>query len=562
MKKKLVILSIGMLPLMFVNAQQQDTTFVRTVVVENEYNPTVMDASKINVLPKVEEPTVPKTHIDYANSIRPIGTWNYQAMQPIVNEWKPDPASRGYLRAGYGNNGNVDARFGYLWDITKRDRLNIAASLDGWNGDLAGLRNQDWSSRLYNTKVGLDYRHAFKKVDFLLGGAYRSQVFNYISYMADDNEGDVVPDATNNQTGNPSGKQHQTLAHAYMGFASNDPDMSIQFETELGFKSFKEKYPVNNLNEANKETNLYVVADVWKQNKNHTRLGLKARFDNYAYANELVENRNVFEINPYFALQNDDWKVRLGAHVDWIGMKDDDKVYVSPDVNLEYTFSDGYVLFAKAEGGRQASSFYEWVDMTPYFLESNVNPIYLTLDAALGLKASPANGWWFLLSGGYQIRENDACWILAQKHLYWYAVNFYGKTDVYYGTVELKHDYKDLLDFSLKGTYYHWDYDNKDLIGLASTDALSLKPEVEILAEVGFKPMQGLRVNLGYEYVKRCNDNMGDPVSNLYAGADYALLKNLNVFAKINNLLNKEYVAPYVYPAQKLNFLAGVSLQF
>ena len=192
MKKKLVILSIGMLSLMVANAQQQDTTFVRTVVVENEYNPTVMDASKINVLPKVEEPTVPKTHIDYANSIRPISAWNYQAMQPIVNEWKPDPAYRGYLCAGYGNNGNVDARFGYLWDITKRDRLNIAASLNGWNGDLASWGNQDWSSRLYNTKVGLDYRHTFKKVDFLLGGAYRSQVFNYVSYMTEDNEGDVV----------------------------------------------------------------------------------------------------------------------------------------------------------------------------------------------------------------------------------------------------------------------------------------------------------------------------------------------------------------------------------
>ena len=55
---------------------------------------------------------------------------------------------------------------------------------------------------------------------------------------------------------------------------------------------------------------------------------------------------------------------------------------------------------------------------------------------------------------------------------------------------------------------------------------------------------------------------VGDPISNLYLGADYALLKNLNVFAKFNNLLNKEYVASYAYPAQKLNFLAGVSLQF
>jgi outer membrane receptor protein involved in Fe transport len=74
--------------------------------------------------------------------------------------------------------------------------------------------------------------------------------------------------------------------------------------------------------------------------------------------------------------------------------------------------------------------------------------------------------------------------------------------------------------------------------------------------------MQGLRVNVGYEYVKRCNDRAGDPISNLYAGADYALLKNLSIFAKFNNLLNKEYVRCNAYPAQKLNLLAGVSIQF
>ena len=55
---------------------------------------------------------------------------------------------------------------------------------------------------------------------------------------------------------------------------------------------------------------------------------------------------------------------------------------------------------------------------------------------------------------------------------------------------------------------------------------------------------------------------MYDPINNLYAGADYALLKNLSVFAKVNNLLNKEYVRHDAYPAQKLNFLGGLSLQF
>ena len=35
------------------NTQPKDTTMNRTVVVEQEYNPDILDASKVNVLPKV-----------------------------------------------------------------------------------------------------------------------------------------------------------------------------------------------------------------------------------------------------------------------------------------------------------------------------------------------------------------------------------------------------------------------------------------------------------------------------------------------------------------------------
>ena len=551
MKKKLIIASLGILPWVASYAQQ-DTTLVRTVVVENEYNPTVMDASKINVLPKVEEPTVPKTHIDYSTSIRPVASWNYQAMSPIVKDWTADAAYRGYLRAGYGNNGNVDAALGYLWDITKKDRLNVAALLDGWNGELP-LKGSDWTSRYYRTQVGLDYKHSFKKIDFLLGGSYRSQVFNYIggSYLNDMSESEQF-----------SNKQHQTLANAYLGFASNEKDMPVQFEAEVGMKMFGEKYPVMYHKETNKETNLYLKGDVWKQSSNDTRFGLKVNVDNYSYASEYSEDWTAIEGNPYIATQNDDWKVRVGAHVDWMG-GEDGKVYVSPDVCGEYVFSDSYVLFAKAGGGRQTSSFYDLAHITPFFYESYIKPTYMTLDAALGLKASPANGWWFLLSGGYQIRENDVCLELGEGYPFWHARNIYGKTDVFYGTAELKYDYKDLLDFALKGTYYQWNYKNPDWVGGdPSEGALSLKPQLELNVEFGYKVMEGLRVHAGYEYVKRCNDVAGDAVSNLYAGADYALLKNLSIFAKFNNLLNKEYVASYAYPAQKLNFLGGVSLRF
>ena len=166
MKKISIVAVLGFMPLVGAFAQQ-DTTVNRTVIVENEYNPTVMDASKINVMPQMNEPKATKKNINYATSLRPVSAWDYQAMSPVVREWESATAYRGYLRGGYGNNGNVDLAAGYLWDISKIDRLNVSASLVGWNGDLS-YQEKDFASRLYNAKVALDYKHSFKKVDFFL----------------------------------------------------------------------------------------------------------------------------------------------------------------------------------------------------------------------------------------------------------------------------------------------------------------------------------------------------------------------------------------------------------
>ena len=264
----------------------------------------------------------------------------------------------------------------------------------------------------------------------------------------------------------------------------------------------------------------------------------------------------------YYGYENDDWRIRLGAHVDWwSGI--DDEVNFSPDVNVEYIFSDSYVLYAKAGGGRENKSLMELTEFTPYWTLSHpyILPTYMSLDAAIGLKASPMNGLWFNLTGGYQIRENDLFWKLVDGSASYLGFE-QGKSKVAYGSAELKYDYKDLFDLGLKATYYHWKGDKMEgLDQYAEERLLALKPEMELNAEVGFKPVQALRINAGYEYVKRAEE-IYDPISNLYVGADYALMKNLSIFAKANNLLNKEYVRVDAYPAQKLNFLAGLSLQF
>lgn len=543
---KRIVLMVGICMGTFVMAHaQQDTTMNRTVIVENEYNPTVMDASKINVMPKVEEPKAAKRNIDYATSLRPVASWNYQAMSPVVREWETDKAYRGYIRAGYGNNGNVDVKAGYLWDMTAKDRLNLVASVDGWNGTLKDWAGLDWKSRLYNTKVGVDYRHAFKKVDFLLGGNFRSQVFNYmwnpIFSVASDN------------------KQHQTLGNVYLGLASTDKEMSIQYKGEVGLNYFKQKYPTL-LKEGNEKT-VYLNGDIWKVFGEQS-LGLNFDFNNYLYSMEGMEDATSLELNPYYTLKSENLRIRLGAHVDWWSGAED-KVKFAPDINLEYVFSDSYVLYAKAVGGRENRSFYELTDWTPYWTSSlhAIYPTYVLFDASAGLMASPVNGLWFNLTGGYQAREDDLCFGLNDQAPLVYTTFNQGKTKAAYGSLEVKYDYKDLLGFSLKGTYYNWEWEDTNGLLIDDVTALALKPEFELNANVNFTVMTGLKVNVGYDYVKRC-EGLYDPINDLYAGAAYELLDNVQVFGRIHNLLDKDYFRIDGYPAQGLNVLAGVSLRF
>ena len=114
--------------------------------------------------------------------------------------------------------------------------------------------------------------------------------------------------------------------------------------------------------------------------------------------------------------------------------------------------------------------------------------------------------------GGYRICENDLNPYLQSDSRSTLTALAQGKSKVLYGRVEMKYDYKDLWNLHLNGTYYNWKWE--DLYNpMEPQDAsypyedCGLKPELEINGGVGVKVMEGLNVNLGYEYAKHCNKN-------------------------------------------------------
>ena len=94
---------------------------------------------------------------------------------------------------------------------------------------------------------------------------------------------------------------------------------------------------------------------------------------------------------------------------------------------------------------------------------------------------------------------------------------------------------------------------------------LLLKPQFAVGFSVRGKVFDNLHAVLDYRYEARkdiAGSRKANPVNNLCVGAEYELFKRINVFARLNNLLNKDYLTESGYPEQGLYFMAGLSCRF
>lgn len=557
MTRKVIIICAGICAATTLAAQEQakDSTLNRTVVVENQYNPEVMDAFKVNILPKVEEPAVAKQEINYAGGIHPFAAWEVNPMKPFNSEMRQENAHRGYARISYGNRNNTDVKGGYLWDITKRDHLGVMASLYGMYGDISNLTGtQDWKSRFYRTDAALDYTHDFRKVSLKIGGDFASQVFNYMPASTDLN-----PDAPTT-----TGRQHYTLGEGYVRVASQEGQLPVEFALQSGFRSFNRKYDIYGL-ASGAEKIIHTSGFIAGNINEEQQVGVGLVMDNLMY-DAALKNYTLVQLNPYYTIKNDDVSLRLGAHVD-VQAGHDGGVNFAPDVKLAYTFADSYVIYVQALGGSRLNDFRTLNDMSPYWAQlSQLRTSSTPLDAGIGLKASPVSGLGFHLYGGYRITKNELfslpgieSFALADATHYTYNFLLQDKAKVGYGGASISYAYKDWIDFTLQGTYYGWNTDSDNELLLA------LKPEFAVGFYARSRIMKDLHIALDYRYEGRkdiAGQSITDPINSLSVSAEYELLNRITVFARLNNLLNKNYITETGYPVQGFNVMAGISVRF
>lgn len=582
-----------------VNAQEDTSkkqNLDREMTLEREYDPSVQDASKVNTLPVIKEPTVKKMPIDYAGFTVPADPEKEISLLPSGNIMTDILYNkrRGYFNFGAGTYLNLNGDLGYHILSTDKDQLNIWFSHRSTNGKVKYLQyDEKVKAKLNDNLGGLNFKHTFQRAILDMNLKYGYSAFNYYGLPINS----FLSSTTEEQLKKADRKTNQVdqTIQAKIGVGSVDGS-SLGYYIGVDYTNFSHKYGLGIDHDGPTEHTVKLNFDFNAPFNGNQKIGLAGRVEyfNYSLPDDKkiapgaitpgrfytydFDNYTSAVLNPYYKIEGDNWNVKLGAKVMIVAGLDDDsgKTFsASPDIAADVEVAEKTVLYVAAGGDLHSNSMYDISQINRYADPSeSVNPSREWLDAKLGIKSGVAPGFWFDIFGGYKITSNDYFFNTYNN----FYENDFGNvctirngidTKQLYVGANLKYSYQQLFDIQLKGVYNNWNMEyGKDYIPGGKLDDPIGKPVMELNAGVTVRPIRNLSASLDYYLatgrkaeVYGITQDM-DNINELNLTGAYNFNDTFGLYLKLNNVLFQKYELYYGYPLQKFSAMIGVNINF
>ncbi|MDH6305262.1 hypothetical protein M2459_002362 [Parabacteroides sp. PF5-5] len=555
----------------------QENNVSREMTLEREYDPSVQDANKVNTLPAVKEPVISKIPIDYSTFTiagEPQRELDILPSGSVMTDMKYNNR-RGYLNLGVGTYLNVNADAGYHILSTDKDQLNIFFSHRSTSGNLKYVQDS-WDSVKVKAKLndnlgGINFRHQFDRAALKLGAKYGYSSYNYYGVPGPTPQTYAVFPSSEYPLLDETSQVNQLIK--INGGVESDEDAAVGYVVDLDYTNFSYKYGLSEDRDGITEHSIGGKLGLSGGFGGNQRIGIGAKFNyfNYSlpYDNPVFENYFEGTLNPYYTVEGDSWKVKLGVKAMLI-TGDSSKFFVSPDIAAEVLVGTKTVLYLVADGDIGSNSAYQLSRENRYINpENRVMASRTWLDAKVGLKSGVAPGFWFNLFGGYKITDKD----------YFFIPNFppQGFANVsdalslnskrLQGGLEMKYAYQNTFEIMLKGVYNNWDIEEKKN---APVEYKAYgRPEMEFTAGIMVRPIDDLSLNLDYylatgreTYVSGLKNEKLKNINELNFTGSYNFNDTFGAYVKLNNLLFQKYEKLYGYPLQGFNVMVGINLNF
>lgn len=543
MKMKNLIFTVGLGLVMSVPAWAQvpakrDTIKARVVEVEQEYTP--ITSSKNRVVMRHKKQTVMNSgkRNAYDTSISK-STFVTKGKMPSfrANQVGPNGTAMNSLRLGAGNNGNV------LTIGTFSSQLNRRDQLDGF----VNLVGENWNTRDYKTKVGMNYLHHDNDIDLYLGGQISNRVFNYI----------VNPMTIGGTNTRPN--QQYSGSQWVIGAKSHDEGWDIGFNNQFRLSTFKEGHALlGGIRSA--ETRLQLKGSVFANIEEESQIQVNYDANNFQYKENQTNYSNI-NLNPFYQYKNDEWLIHLGATMD-MSFNYGTFYRIAPDVLAEYRINNDFVLYSQVTGGKQINDYRTLLSINPYTsLSKRYEDSYEQLNTAVGVKGSPAIGLWLHAALGYKMITDD---LLQSGYALYNAIAptmQVDNTQRVYAKFEGSYDTPTYGNFHWAATLYknHADHSYSQ----------NMMEKITVKTGINAYLSNRLTMKMEYEYgVKdyqkntKANDINTKDINNLTLGLAFQFLPNISIWGEGRNLFDCSYTRYTSHIEEGVNVLGGITIKF
>lgn len=589
--KRYIILPSIICVTLGVSAQTVD----QNVTVEREYKPVIQDAGKITSNPEVLEITVNKKQSVYSEFNLPLPV--EQNLSPLaaaqlMREKRENLGS--FIRFGAGNYWNTMVDFALpLIKSTDNTRLDFRLSHFGTFAD---------SIAFSSTKADLLFDHDFSKSTLYagIGGGHEYQTYYGKNF---DRTGVQVLDLDQLSTAMGSAKYLEKnlvrvnrtpqLFNLSDIAALPESDYIWRLNAFVGLKSLPDatglrydgqlRYDLFDSNSGLTENQIKTTATFDNQYKKN-RVGVDVVLTSLMYSSENAlalnfwDSYSVFAVNPYYNIQGDKWKVRLGVKSSF-SFVHGRPFNPSPDIYAEVNvLPKWFALYAGITGSYDINSLnsiyaenrYLYSDLrvkdtyTPFnlYVGTKIKPLHnLFIDAYVNYKS--INNQYFFVNKEYAYDLSSSTSLANSSDSLIFVNRFnviYSKASLLKIGARLNYDIRNVVNVELRGAYNGWN--------VSSEEYAWNKPKFELALNTDVKINRNFSVSGSLYHESERFAKLGDkairmsPIFDVNVGAAYSYTRQFTIFAKINNLLNTRYQYYYGYKVQGMNAMVGAAFSF
>ncbi|MFB6341799.1 hypothetical protein ACE1ET_08750 [Saccharicrinis sp. FJH62] len=584
--KKNIIIAIIISATGLSASAQTDTTINKNVVVVREYNPTISDANKINLIPEIQKPEIKTPTFSYSFFTHPLETsFEIIPLTPATLSSEPRrDYDQNYISLGGGNYSSLFGELFYNAFHSDKHSLSFFANNRSSFGKVKMEDGSKNDATFVRNNLLLAYKHQFWGTYLTANLGFSNHNYRYFGYQTINTDTSMTYYALNDTIAINNKDINETQKPGYASFKANfvfATNPSIYDETAykaelyydhfftrmdfkedlIGLKGFFEKPVGDNLvgGALDVQYGMYNVPDT----------ALYKDFNNFTY----------IDFSPYFKLNRNTWNLKLGLNAFFNIQKDKTDYLVTPDIDFNFNLIEKlFTAHLMAGGNYRLNDYRNSIQINPYMTpELNVMPTQIPLSLEAGLTGQLTPKIVFNGSVNFSIVKNNPFYInefyitdTSQVSSVAYSNQFTAVyDDMNVLTVKAAIDYagNDRYSFGASGAYYNYALDNLEY-------AWHL-PDYEIKVYGSFVPYRNVTVNVDFTTISKrealTQDAIGSGVTqrtqlkavyDLSLSGEYQYNNRLSASLNLNNILSSNYYYWNGYPSFGFNVLASVKYRF